>query len=119
MLGYIYFYRGDFVQAKAFLEQALKVARTRPGTMELVFALQGAGIDGATEGDYATAIALHTEAMTRSANPIVRIRTHSSLALDYLGAGEYAEAIAQFRAALAVDLHDPEHYAYSDIARAG
>jgi CHAT domain-containing protein/tetratricopeptide (TPR) repeat protein len=117
MLGYNYFYRGDFVQAKAFLEQALKVARTRPGTMELVFALQGAGIVARYDGDHASALALHTEAVTRSTNPIVRMRTIRHVALDHLAAGNPAEAIAQFRAALAVDLHDPEHYAYSDIRR--
>ncbi len=117
MLGYNYLYRGDFVQAKAFLGQALKIMRPRPGTMELVFALQGAGMVARYEGDYASAIKLHTEAVERSTNPIVRMRTIRHVALDYLAAGKPDEAVRQFRAALAVDLHDPDHYAYSDIRR--
>ena len=116
-LGYLYAYRGDYLQAKALLARALELTRAQKDVMELVFALQAAGVIARFDGDFAAAIAMHREGAERSSNPIVRLRTMRHLGLDYLGAGDPAAAIGQFRAALAVDLGNQNHYAYSDVRR--
>ena len=116
-LGYLYAFRGDYLQAKALLARALEITRAQKDVMELVYALQAAGVVARFDGDFAAAIEMHREGVERSSNPIVRTRTMRHLGLDYLAVGKPAEAIAQFRAGLAVDLGDQDHYAYSDVRR--
>jgi CHAT domain-containing protein len=116
-LAYLYWFRGDYLQAKAFASEALRIARAEPDAMGAVFALQSTGLMARLDGDYATAIDMHKEAIARSSHVVVRMRTMRQLALDYIAVGKYAEATAQLRGSLAVDLQDPRHYAYSDVKR--
>ncbi len=116
-LGYVYQNRGDTLQAKGLHDQALKIMRDYPDSLQLAYALEGAGTMARAVGDYVTAIALHEEAVSRSSHPVQRVREIRSLALDYVAAGDYLEAEKQLRASLAIKLEDPRHHAYSDVKR--
>ena len=116
-LGYLYFFRGDYLQARAFMARALQITREDRDILGLSFTLQSAGMVARQEGDYATAIAMHEEAARISTNPIARMRALLQLAQDFTAAGRYPEAITQTRAALAVKLQDPRHNAYNDVRR--
>jgi CHAT domain-containing protein len=116
-LAYHYWFRGDYLQAKAFASESLRLAREVQDTMVLVYALQTTGVMARLDGEFARAIEMHKEAISRSSHLVFRMRTMRLLALDYLETGQYSEALAQLRASLAVDLKDPRHYAYSDVRR--
>jgi len=116
-LAWLYLFRGDDLQAKMMFTQALKIARTLDNEYGLSSNLQTVGMMARREGDYATAIALHTEAIPATPTPFHRIRALRDLGLDYVGAGRYPEAIAQFRGALAIKLPDPRHHIFTDIKR--
>jgi len=116
-LAYHYWFRGDYLQAKSFASEALRIAREERDAMGLVYALQTTGLMARLDGDVATAIAMHKEAIERSSHLVFRMRTMRLLALDYLAIDKPAEALAELRAALAVDLKDPHHYAYADAKR--
>ena len=116
-LAYHYWFRGDYLQAKAFASEALRIAREEQEAMGLVYALQSTGLMARLDGDVATAIAMHKEAIERSSHLVFRMRTMRLLALDYLAIDKPAEALVQLRASLAVDLKDPRHYAYADVKR--
>ncbi len=116
-LAWLYLFRGDDLQAKVMFTQALKIARTLDNEYGLSSNLQTVGMMARREGDYATAIALHTEAIPATPTPFHRIRALRDLGLDYVGAGRYPEAIAQFRGALAIKLPDPRHHIFTDIKR--
>jgi len=116
-LAYHYWFRGDYLQAKAFASEALRIAREEQEAMGLVYALQTTGLMARLDGDVATAIAMHLEAISRSSHLVFRMRTMRLLALDYLAIDKPAEALVQLRASLAVDLKDPHHYAYADVKR--
>ena len=116
-LSYHYWFRGDYLQAKAFAAEALRIARKEQDAMGLVYALQSTGLMARLDGDVATAIEMHKEAISRSSHLVFRMRTMRQLALDYLADDKPAEALAELRGALAVDLKDPRHYAYADVKR--
>jgi tetratricopeptide (TPR) repeat protein len=116
-LGFVYWYRGDYLQARAFLADALRLAREGRDDGMLATNLQSAGMIARLEGNHDAAIAMHGEGIERATNPILRMRTMRHLALDYIAAGRYPEAILELRAALATKLQDPRHHAYSDVKR--
>jgi len=116
-LGYVYQNRGDMQQARGLHDQALKIMRDIPESLQLAYALEGAGATARAAGDYDAAIAMHQEAVARSSHPVQRVREMRSLALDYVAIGNYAEAEKQLRGALAIRLEDPRHHAYSDVKR--
>ncbi len=116
-LGFVYWYRGDYLQAQAFLADALRLAREGRDDGMLATNLQSAGMISRIDGNYDAAIAMHEEGIERATNPILRMRTMRHLALDYIAAGRYAEATLELRAALATRLQDPRHHAYSDVKR--
>jgi tetratricopeptide (TPR) repeat protein len=116
-LGFVYWYRGDYLQAQAFLADALRLAREGKDDGMLATNLQSAGMILRIDGNYEAAIAMHKEGVERSTNPILRMRTTRHLALDYIAAGRYPDAIAELRDALATRLQDPKHHAYSDVKR--
>jgi CHAT domain-containing protein len=116
-LGYVYQNRGDMQQARGLHDQALKIMRDIPESLQLAYALEGAGATARAAGDYDAAIAMHQEAVARSSHPVQRVREMRSLALDYVAVGNYAEAEKQLRGALAIQLEDPRHHAYSDVKR--
>jgi CHAT domain-containing protein len=116
-LAYHYWFRGDYLQAKAFASEALRIAREEQDAMGLVYALQTTGLMARLDGDVATAIEMHKEAISLSSHMVFRMRTMRLLALDYLAIDKPAEALVQLRASLAVDLQDPDHYAYADVKR--
>ena len=116
-LAWLYLFRGDDLQAKALFTQALKMARTLDNKHGLSSNLQTMGMMARREGDYATAIAMHQEAIPAAPTPFQRIRALRDLGLDYVGAGKYPEAIAQFRSALAIRPPDPRHHIFTDIKR--
>ena len=64
-LAWLYLFRGDDLQAKALFSQALKIARTLDNKHGLSSNLQTMGMMARREGDYATAIAMHQEAIPR------------------------------------------------------
>ncbi len=116
-LAYLYWYRGDSLQAKAFAGEALRIAREAEDGLGLAYALQSSGLMARVEGDYVTAIQMHEESIRRSSHVVSRMRTMRQLARDYLAVGRHADAIAELRRSLAVDLGDPDHYAYADVRR--
>ena len=116
-LAYHYWFRGDYLQSKAFATEALRLARQEQDAMGLVYALQTTGVMARLDGDVETAIEMHQEAISRSSHLVFRMRTMRLLAQDYLAIDKPAEALAQLRASLAVDLKDPDHYAYADVKR--
>jgi CHAT domain-containing protein len=116
-LAYHYWFRGDYLQAKAFASESLRIARGVEDKMVLVYALQTTGVMARLDGDFETAIEMHKEAITRSSHLVFRMRTMRLLALDYVESGQYALALEQLRGSLAVDLQDPDHYAYADVRR--
>ena len=115
--GHVYQNRGDTLQARAFFAEVLRITRDGEDVMGYVWALASAGVVARDDGDYARAIEMHKEAVSLASNPIGRVRTLRELGLDYYFARDYPAAIAEFRRALAVDLHDPTHHAYSDVKR--
>lgn len=116
-LAWLYLFRGDDLQAKAMFTQALRIARSFDNEYGLSPNLQTAGMMARREGDYANAIALHQEAIPAANTPFHRIRALRELGLDYVATGDYPEAIAQFRTALAVKVSDPRHHIFTDIKR--
>ncbi len=116
-LAWLYLFRGDDLQAKAMFTQALRIARTFDSEYGLSPNLQTAGMMARREGDYAAAIALHEEAIPAANTPFHRIRALRELGLDYVATGNYPQAMAQFRAALAVKVSDPRHHIFTDIKR--
>jgi len=116
-IGFVYWYRGDYAQAKAFLARALQIAREDHDPLGLSFTLQSSGMIARFDGDYAAAIRMHLEAAQVAPNPIARTRALRHLALDYAAVGRHAEAIATLRESLAVKLQDPRHFALNDGKR--
>lgn len=116
-LAWLYLFRGDELQAKLMFTQALKIARGFDNEYGLSSNLQTAGMMARREGDYATAIELHKEAIPATPTPFHRIRALRDLGLDYVGTGDYPAAVEQFRAALAIKLPDPRHHIFTDIKR--
>jgi len=116
-LAWLYWFRGDDLQAKALFTQALKIARTLDNEYGLSSNLQTVGMVARREGDYVTAIEMHKEAIPASPTPFHRIRAIRDLALDYVAVGQYSEAIAELRNALAVKIQDPRHHIFTDIKR--
>ncbi|HYJ41140.1 MAG TPA: tetratricopeptide repeat protein, partial [Steroidobacteraceae bacterium] len=116
-LAHVYQNRGDTLQARAFFAEVLRIARDGDDVMEYVWALASAGTVARDDGDFARAIEMHKEAVSRASNPIGLVRTLRELGQDYYFARDYPAAIVEFRKSLAVDLHDPTHHAYSDVKR--
>lgn len=113
-LGYIYQNRGDLLQATAFWEEALRLTRAEKDVTGYVEALASAGQAARTDDNIKRAFELHEEAVRLAPTPVSQVRTRLDLGLDYHRIGDIPGAIAQYRAALAVDLHDPMHHVYSD-----
>jgi len=116
-LGHVYENRGDLLQARAFFAEVLRITRDGEDVMSYVWGLASAGVIARDDGDITHAIELHKEAVSLASNPIGQVRTLRELGLDYYAARDYPAAIAEFRRSLAVDLHDPDHHAYSDVRR--
>ena len=116
-LGNFYLYRGDTLRAGNLYEEVLKITKEEHDTVGLNAGLQAAGYVARTEGEYARAIEMHKEGVRIATTPVARMRTMRELGMDYLFAGDYPAAIAQFRGGLAVKLQDPRHHAYSDLKR--
>ena len=116
-LGHLYWYRGDSLQGRAFAAESLRIAREAADGLGVAYGLQSTGIFARIEGDVTTAIAMHEEAIERASHVVLRMRTMRHLALDYLAIDQPARAIAELRRSLAVDLGDPNHYAYADVRR--
>jgi tetratricopeptide (TPR) repeat protein len=89
-LGYLYHGRGDYIQAKAFFNRALQITREDQDAHGLGYTLQSAGMMARLEGDYATAIAMHEEAVRLVKHPVGHMRAVRQLALDHLAQGNCA-----------------------------
>jgi tetratricopeptide (TPR) repeat protein len=116
-LGQLYLNRADLVQARTYFTEGLKIDRAEQRGIELVWSLASAGVVARADGDFTHAIELHKEAVSLATNPVGRVRTMRELGLDYYSAQDYPAAIAQYRGALAVNLQNPKHHAYSDVKR--
>lgn len=116
-LGNFYLYRGDTLSAGKLYDEVLKITRAQGDTVGINAGLQSAGYVARVEGDYARAIEMHKEGVQIATTPVAEMRTMRELGMDYLFAGDYPAAIAQFRGGLAVKLQDPRHHAYSDLKR--
>ena len=116
-LAWLYWFRGDDLQAKALFTQALNIERTLDVEDDLSSTLRTVGMVARREGDYATAIKMHTEAIPATATPFHRIRALHDLALDYVATERYPEAIATLRETLAVKVQDPRHHIFTDVKR--
>ena len=116
-LGHMYQNRGDTLQAQAYFAEVLRITRDGTDVMSYLWALVSAGVVARNDGDHARAVEMHEEALSLASNPIARVRTLRELGVDYYTAHDYPAAIAEFRRALEVDLHDPTHHAYSDVKR--
>jgi tetratricopeptide (TPR) repeat protein len=113
-LGYVYQNRSDEMQATAFFEEALKIARAGNYVDELVEGLQAAGATARARGDFERARTLHEEAVRRSSGPVLEVRSRFDLAVDIYRTGDVAGSIAMLRKGLAIDLGDPRSHIYSD-----
>ncbi len=116
-LGNTYWNRGDYYQARSYFDEALRLARLNEDDIGVGFTLQNAGMVARHDGDYAAAIEMHEESVKLIPEPIARMRSAHQLALDYVAAGDYPEAVAQFRRTLEMKLPNPRHYAYCDVKR--
>src|SRR6185295_13985538 len=67
-LGQTYWNRGDFHQARAFFEEASKVARRDRDLDGVIYTLMDAGKVALHDGDYAAAIGMHEEAVKLAPN---------------------------------------------------
>jgi CHAT domain-containing protein len=114
-LAWMYWFRGDFLQAKALFAEALKVARSLDNNIGVPYTLASYGTIARYDGDYQAAIEMHQEAKQLAGVPTQRIRTMRGLAMDYAAVGRYEDAVAELRAALAVDVQDPNHHIFTDI----
>ena len=114
-LGNFYLYRGDTLSAGKVYEEVLKITREQHNTVGINAGLQTAGYVARVDGDYARAIEMHKEAREPASNP-GRPNAHAcvSSARTISSPGDYPAAIGEFRKALAVELQDPRHHAYSD-----
>ena len=112
--GYIFQYRGDFQQASAFYEEALKITRTLKDSTEYSFALQAAAAVARNNGDMERHFKLASESVRVSSTPIAQARNHLELVLYHRLTDNIPAAIAECRAGLAVDLGDPRHHAHTD-----
>lgn len=113
-LGYVYQNRGDLLQATAFWEEALRLARDGTDVVAYVEALASAGQAARTDDNMQRAFELHREAVRLAPAPVPQVRTHIDLGVDYYRIEDLPGAIAEYRKALAVDLHDPMHHVYTD-----
>jgi len=113
-IGTIYQYRGDYQQAIALYDEALKILRTQKDTTEYSFALQTAAGVARFNGDLDLLYKLATESIRVSSTPIARARNHRELANYYRLKENLPAAIAEYRAGLAVDLGNPRHNAHTD-----
>lgn len=113
-LGFIYRNTGDFQQAIAFYDEALKITSAQKDKSEYAFALQHAASVARASGSLDSALKLATESIRASSVPITLARNHHELAMYYRLTGDLPAAIAEYREGLAVDLGDPHHHAHSD-----
>ncbi len=113
-LGYVYQNRGDLLGATAFWEEALRLARDGKDVTAYVEALASAGQAARADDNMERAFELHREAVRLAPAPVPQVRTHLDLGLDYYRIQDLPGAIAEYRKALAVDLHDPMHHVYTD-----
>jgi len=113
-LGYVYQNRGDLLGATAFWEEALRLARDGKDVTAYVEALASAGQAARADDNMKRAFELHREAVRLAPAPVPQVRTHLDLGLDYYRIQDLPGAIAEYRKALAVDLHDPMHHVYTD-----
>jgi tetratricopeptide (TPR) repeat protein len=114
-IGIGYRNRGDYQQATAFFDEALKILRNQKGTSEYAYALAHAAATARSNGDLDLAFRLARESLEASATPVARARNRLQLGLCYRDKGDIPAAIAEFRAGLAVDLGSPRHHARTDI----
>ena len=113
-LGHLYWNRGDFLQAGQFFEEALNITREGKNVGEYVTSLAGAGQIARHDGDYQRALKLHLEATRLAPSPVLQVRTRFDLGADYYRLQDIPAAIATYREALAIDLHDPMHHVFTD-----
>ena len=113
-LGYLYEDRGDMLQASAFYEEALKIAREQKDVLGYVEALASAGAAARANGDLDRAFELHKEAVRRAPTPVAQVRTRLDLGVDNYKKGDIPAAMRLYREALAVDLHDPNVHIFTD-----
>jgi len=113
-LGNSYQQRGDTLQATAFYNEALNLARDGGDPEEYVISLASTGRMARGNGDFQRALELHTKAVNLAASPMQRARTRFDLAMDYYRLENLPKAIEVMREGLAVDLGDPMHNARSD-----
>jgi CHAT domain-containing protein/tetratricopeptide (TPR) repeat protein len=113
-LSYFYQLRGDLLQASAFSTEALKIAREQNDVIQYMEGLVSAGVAARATGDYATAFKYHKEAVRLAPNPVAQVRTRLDLGVDYYRIEDLPNAMASYREALAIDLHDPMSHVYSD-----
>ncbi|HEU5133898.1 MAG TPA: CHAT domain-containing tetratricopeptide repeat protein [Steroidobacteraceae bacterium] len=116
-LGGVYWHRGDSLQAATLATESYNILRKEQNAMDLVYGLEAVGFASRIEGNYERALEYHDEAVRHASHPVARLRQMRWVGLDYQDLGKYPEAIASFRAALAVKLQDPRHQAFSDVKR--
>jgi hypothetical protein len=97
--------------------QALKIARTFDNEYGLSSNLQTVGMMARREGDYATAIALHKEAIPATPTPFHRIRAAARPRSRLRRRRRLPGGDRAIRAALAIKLPDPRHHIFTDIKR--
>lgn len=116
-LAWMYWFRGDLLQAKALFGEALKTARGLDNNVGLPYALNAYGLVARADGDFETAMRMHEEAVELASVPTQRIRAMRGLAQDHEAVGRHDDAMAGLRAALGVDVQDPNHNIFTDIRR--
>ncbi|MEO8018987.1 MAG: CHAT domain-containing protein [Pseudomonadota bacterium] len=100
-LGMVYWRRGDLQQAGTFFTESLRQRRITSDTTALILSLAIAGRYARYEGRVDEALAMHREALERSATPDRKLLSKYEVALDYAATEHFDRAIAISHEALA------------------
>jgi len=114
-LGRAYQARGDTAQAATFHAAALKVRRSVNDPRGLISSLIANGGLARDGGDFAQAVALHTEADSVAATADLHLYALLELAKDHVAARDYERAIATCRQIIAMPGLDPKYYKLHEV----
>ncbi len=101
-LGRSYWERGDLAQGAVYIEEGGKVRRKLDDPGGLMVNKSMAGSIARDSGDPRKALPLHREALTMAVTNDARMRGMANVARDLAAAGEFYQAVATYREALAL-----------------
>lgn len=109
-LAFAYLRRGDITQATALMDEAVRKQRQVSDTGGLIYSLRSAGEIARERGDIERALELHREALELTATTYLRLRLLTEIGKDHAAVGDFARAIANYRAALKIPHEEATQY---------